>query len=188
MNHQTTAQHPLIDPVPPQGDEARVAALLGIIEQELGFVPDGLRLYGISPPLLETFLGTVGYFRSGAGGLSPELATVIRYLVSSKSTCSFCIDFNEAMLVSMGHDPDVLRAARSDPDRAPVKDAERPLVQLALKAVTGPETVTASDLDAARGHGWSDRVLFDTVAVAANNWAFTTMLRTFKVEHQGALG
>ncbi len=75
MNHQTTAQHPLIDPVPPQGDEARVAALLGIIEQELGFVPDGLRLYGISPPLLETFLGTVGYFRSGAGGLSPELAT-----------------------------------------------------------------------------------------------------------------
>ncbi len=187
MNHQPTARRPLIDPVPPQGDEARVATLLGMIEQELGFVPDGLRLYGISPPLLEAFLGTVGYFRSGAGGLSPELATVIRYLVSSKSMCSFCIDFNETMLVSMGHDLDVLRAARSDPDKAPVKDAERPLIQLALKAVSGPETVTASDIDVARGHGWSDRVLFDTVAVAASNWAFTTMLRTFKVEHQGAL-
>lgn len=186
MNHEISAQRPLIDPVPPSGDEARVAAPLAAIQQELGFVPDGLRLYGVSPPLLEAFLATVGYFRSGAGGLSPELATVIRYLVSSKSTCSFCIDFNEGMLVSMGHDLETLRAARLDPDRAPVKDAERPLIRLALQAISTPEQVTAADIDAARAEGWSDRVLFDTVAVAANNWAFTTLLRTFKVDHQGA--
>lgn len=40
-----------------------------------------MRLYGIRPPLLETFAGTVGYFRSGMS-LSPSLTAMIRDLVS----------------------------------------------------------------------------------------------------------
>jgi alkylhydroperoxidase family enzyme len=177
---------PLIDPVPPLGEEARAEAVFAAVAKGFGFVPDGLRLYGISPPLLETFVGTVGYFHSAAGGLPAELATIIRYLLSSRAGCAFCIDMNEARLVAMGHDLDTLRAARSNPEAAPVKDAERPLVRLALKAVSNPDGVTAADLDAARKEGWPDRVLFDTVALAANNTAFTTLLRTFKVHQQGA--
>lgn len=187
MTHPANLHTPLINPAPPPEDAARVAAIFSGIEQQFGFVPDGLRLYGVSPPLLELFLSTVGYFRSGADGLSPQLATMIRYLVSSKATCAFCIDFNESILISMSHDVDALRAARLDPEKAPVTDAERPLLRIALTAVSSPDKISAGDIDAARRAGWSDRVVFDTVAVAANNWAFTTLLRTFKVDHQGAL-
>ena len=81
---------------------------------------------------------------------------------------------------------DVARAARANPEAAPIEDKERPLLRLALKAVNAPEDVGEADLDPARAQGWSDRDIFDAVVQAANNRAFNFVLRTFKVEHQGA--
>ncbi|MDA8382584.1 MAG: hypothetical protein M0037_05880 [Betaproteobacteria bacterium] len=175
---------PLLTPQIPAGEEARVAALYGTIEARLGFVPDGLRLYGISPPLLETFVGTVGYLNTEST-LGPRLAAMIRYLVSSQAHCSFCIDMNEGFLTGMGLDLAAIRAARGDLEAAPVEARERPLLRLALKAVTKPEQVSAADLDAARAAGWDDRGIFDAVALATGNRAFNLLLATFKVEHQG---
>lgn len=52
-----TIKHPLLNPVPPADEEDRVQAIFDQIQEAAGFVPDGLRLYAISPPLLETFVG-----------------------------------------------------------------------------------------------------------------------------------
>jgi len=175
---------PLLQPLPPKGEEDRVAAVLDAIEQRLGFVPDGLRLFGISPPLLESYASNIGYFNSGER-LSPSLMAMIRYLVSWNAKCTFCIDLNEGFLANMGADLDQVRAARNNPDAAPLPDREKPLLKIALKAVASPESVSASDVDAARAQGWSDRDIFDVVAQAASNRAFNHVLRTFKVEYQG---
>ena len=180
-----TQEKALITPVVPAGEESRVAAVLGAVEEHLGFVPDGLRLYSLSPPLLEAFIGYVSYFREGTH-LSPVLTAMIRYLVSSEAGCQFCIDLNEGFLSHLGVDLDVARAARANPEAAPIEDKERPLLRLALKAVNAPEDVGESELAAARAQGWSDRDIFDAVVQAANNRAFNFVLRTFKIEHQGA--
>lgn len=176
---------PLLKPQIPTEEQEKVASLFAAIEDRLGFVPDGLRLYGISPPLLETFVGTVGYFNTESA-LGPRLASMIRYLVSHRADCSFCIDLNEGFLMQMGLDLDAIRAARDDLDVAPVEAHELPLLRLAIKAVTTPEQVASEDLDAARDAGWDDRGIFDAVAVATGNRAFNLLLRTFKVHHQGA--
>lgn len=181
----TRTAQPLLKPLPPAGEEARVAATLGAIEQRLGFVPDGLRLFGISPPLLENYVSNIGYFNSGER-LSPVLMTMIRYLVSSGAQCSFCIDLNEGFLGNMGVDVDKVRAARSDIEAAPLPEKDKSLLRLAVKSVTNPEGIGQADLDAARRQGWSDRDIFDAVAQAASNRAFNYVMRTFKVEHQGA--
>lgn len=176
---------PLIQPRVPAGQEEKVAALLGAVEAHIGFVPDGLRLYGMSPPLLESFVSNVGYF-NGESALGMRLATMIRYLVSYRASCSFCVDLNEGFLIGMGLDIDAIRAGRENPEAAPVEANELPLLRLAVKAVSQPEQVGGSDLDAARDAGWSDRDIFDAVAIAASNRAFNLVLATFKVEHQGA--
>lgn len=185
MQNPAVNQQPLLNPCPPIGEEARVNAVLGAIEQKLGFVPDGLRLYSFSPPLLENFVGNIGYFNSGER-LSPALMAMIRYLVSWNSKCQFCIDMNEGFLSNMGVDIDQVRAARANPEAAPVSDKERPLLRIALKSVLDPDNVGATDVAAARAKGWSERDIFDAVAQAASNRAFSQVLRTFKVEHQGA--
>lgn len=180
----SNTQQPLLQPLPPSGEEGRVAAVLGAIEQKIGFVPDGLKLFGISPPLLESYASNIGYFNSGER-LSPSLMAMIRYLVSWNAKCTFCIDLNEGFLVNMGASLDQVRATRNNPDAAPIADREKPLLRIALKAVTDPEGISVSDLDAVRAQGWSDRDIFDVVAQAASNRAFNYVLRTFKVEHQG---
>lgn len=185
INNNIEKDMPLIFPVAPSGDAERVAGVLGAVESHIGFVPDGLRLYSFSPPLLEAFVGNITYFNGGTS-LSPILMTMIRYLSSWQTQCHFCIDMNEGFLVNMGLDLDVIRAARTNPQAAPIAENEMPLLLLALKSVNTPEDVNEQDIAEVRAQGWSERNIFDVVVQAANNRAFSLVLRTFNVEHQGA--
>ena len=182
MNKQV--RQPLLQPTPPAAEAMRVETILNGVKERFGFVPDGLRLYGLSPTLLENFLAGVGYFMNHPR-LEQQLLAMIRYLGSVRVECPFCIDFNEAYLAQLGADLDQVRASRGDIDKAPVSAAALPLLRLALKGLDNPDAVNEADLDAVRKHGWSDSDMFDVVAVAAQNRAFTTLLKTFKVEQQG---
>lgn len=175
----------LINPAPPLDEQANVEAIFQQMEEHLGFVPDGLRLYGISPPLLQSFVGAVGYFREGSS-LPPLLTTMIRYLVSDTANCQFCVDLNEGFLASMGVDLDAARAAREDINLAPVSAKELALLKLATRSVDLAEQVVAGEIEAVRSVGWNDREIFDAVAQAASNRAFNHVLKTFGVEQQGA--
>ena len=179
------SESPLITPTVPKDDEQRVAGIFNAIEQHIGFVPDALRLYSISPPLLENFVANIGYFNGGGSNLPGELTAMIRYLVSWQSGCKFCVDMNEGILLNLGKDLDSIRAARNNPEAAPLADKDKVLLKLALKSVHSPEFVNQQDLDQAKAHGWQERDLFDAVVQAANNYALNLILRTFKVEHQG---
>jgi len=179
-----TTNQALLNPAPPAGDEERVQAIFDQVQEAVGFVPDALRLYAISPPLLETFVGNVGYFLQHQT-LRGELLAMIRYLVSAEVGCQFCIDLNEARLINAGLDQEAVRAAREDSDKAPLPEKEKALLGLALRAVINPDGIGETDLAAARELGWSDRDIFDAAAQAANNRALNFLLKTFKVEHQG---
>lgn len=186
-NTAQNKQTALIHATAPAGDEQRVATILDAIQERLGFVPDGLRLYSLSPPLLETFVSNIGYFNMGGTQLPPTLTAMIRYQVSWDAGCSFCVDMNEGFLTNMGLDLDTIRATRNNPDAVPFDEKEKSLLKLALKSVDTPEDVSEADMNAVRQKGWDDRAIFDAVAQAANNRAFNIILRTFKIEHQGAL-
>ena len=183
---QSQTNKPLINPAPPAADAEHVNAIFSSIEQQLGFVPDGVKLYSLSPPVLDAFLSYVGYFNQGGTPLPKGLPAMIRYLSAWDYGCSFCVDMNESLLVNLGKDLDTLRAARNNPDQAPLAEKDKVLLKLALKAANSPEFVSKADLDQARQQGWQERDLFDTVVQAAGMRAFNIVLRTFKVEHQGA--
>ncbi len=175
----------LLDPTPPAADQHRVDAVFKMAEEMIGFVPAGMRLYGISPTLLELFAGTVGYFR-GETQLSGKLSASIRYLVSERIDCKFCIDLNETFLAGMGVDLDSVRAMRGDITKAPVAAEELPLLKLAVAAVEQPDADKSELIEQAREAGWSDRAIFDAVLQAASNRAFNLVLKTFNVETQEA--
>ncbi|MEK6749393.1 MAG: hypothetical protein AABY83_09335 [Pseudomonadota bacterium] len=175
----------LLVPHAPVGEEARVDAVLAAIEKHIGFIPDGVRLFSFSPPLLDSFVTNVSYFNSGAR-LAPSLMAMIRYLVSWEAQCHFCINMNEGFLTNMGVSLDAVRAARKNPELAPIPEKEKPLLMLALKSVNDPAGVAKKDIELAKAQGWTDRDVFDVVAQAASNRAFNLILRTFKVESQGA--
>ncbi len=178
-------QQPLLNPQPPQGQEARVEAVFDAIKQHIGFVPDALRLYSFSPPLLESYVGNISYFNSGER-LSPALMAMIRYQVSSEAKCNFCIDLNEGFLSNMGLDLDAVRAARGNLDLAPLPPKEKVLLKIAVKSVQQPDSIGEHDIQEAKAQGWSERDIFDAAAQAASIRGLNFVLRTFKVEAQGA--
>ncbi|NOY66565.1 MAG: hypothetical protein GXP13_04040 [Gammaproteobacteria bacterium] len=180
-----TAVTPLITPSVPSGDMDMVNEIFEGIMTHIGFVPDALKLYSISPPLLQTFVGNIGYF-SQASNLSAELTTMIRYLVSSKAKCQFCIDMNEGFMTNLGVDVNTVRASRDNPSLAPLKDNEKVLLLLALKSVDTPDSIGHDDINLAKEAGWNDRDIFDAVVQAANNRALNYVLRTFNIHHQGS--
>lgn len=177
-------QTPLLQPTPPVAEQGRVAAIFHTIEQRMGEVPDGVRLYGLSPHLLENFISSVGYFMEHPT-LSHRLLGFVRYLASDAVHCKFCIDYNQAFLLSLGVDLADIEATRTNSDAAPLEERERPMLALALKAVDNPETVDSRDIAAAHAKGWSDSDIFDVVAAVAMNRSFTTMLKAFNVDSQG---
>lgn len=172
---------PLLSPVAPAGSEDQVQAIFAQVEAAFGVVPAPIKLYALSPVLLQNFVNTVGYFHHQST-LSAKLLAMIRYLVSDKATCHFCIDFNEAILSNLGADLEQVRAAKSDVTLAPLSDAEKILLNLAVKAVENPEEVTAEDLEAARAAGFSDQEIFEAVVQGSNNRALNLLLKAFKVE------
>ena len=166
----------------PAGEEAKVEAIFKSIEENLGSVPDGLRLLGNSPSILESMMGNVAYFM-GHQELSQDLLFMIRYLNSEEVSCSFCIGFTESVLINkLGKTPEQLQAAKENPNNAPLADNEKVLLKIALASCENPEGVTQDDLQQARDAGFSERNILDAVVVAANNRAFTHILRTFKVD------
>lgn len=173
----------LIDPVIPEKEQRLADKIFSGVEERLGYVPAGLRLYGISPHLLPSFSSAVGYFM-GHERLSQKLLSFIRYLVSSEANCRFCIDFNQGILLSLGVTEQELQEARSNPRAAPLE--ERELLHIALTAVDNPEAIDETRVSAAREIGCSDRDIFEAVYIASNNRAFTTVLKTFNLEHQEA--
>ncbi len=183
-NPNIANEAPLLTPQAPVGEEQRVEAVLDMAKQHMGFIPDGLRLYSLSPTLLETFFTNVGYFQ-GETNLSPILTTMIRYLVSAKSKCHFCIDLNEGFLTQLGVNLDTARATRIDQSKAPIADNEHILLDIALRTINDPDSVSKEDIDKAHAQGWSDHDIFDASAQASSNRAFNYLLRTFNIEQQG---
>lgn len=175
----------LIYPQAPAGEEEKVNAIFKGINEHLGFIPDGLRLLSMSPPLLETMMGNIGYFNMGGTKLSPVLTAMIRYQVSSSEGCSFCIDLNEGFLSNLGLELDEVRASQNKPETAPLIEKDKALLLFALKAMKNPNDIDESEMMKVKKQGWDDREIFDAVAQAASNKAFNYMLKTFNVSHQG---
>ena len=142
MRHNTSPDYdqarrhgaPLLDPTPPADKADRAQAVFDAFEEMVGLVPAGIRLYGISPPLLETFAANVNYFHDGTR-LTPVLVTLIRYLVSDRIGCRFCIDFNERLLHDMNVDIDAAKAARADITAAREQAAKAELQRTLLESL-----------------------------------------------------
>ncbi|MBF0176702.1 MAG: hypothetical protein HQL63_07635 [Magnetococcales bacterium] len=171
----------LISPQPPAGEEVRVEAVMNAISDLFGKVPEGMKLFALSPEILEQRWAGMQYYLHHPR-LSMGLLAFIRLLVSERMQAPFCIGLNIAILQKSGISPGAIDAARRDPALAPLAKEEIGLLQLVLKAVAEPLAVTAHDLEAARQQGWSDRDILDAILHGANNVAADIVFNTFKVD------
>jgi len=173
-----------IDVTPPASATEQVEQLIAPYAQILGRTPGGLNMLGVSPPVLEHYLGTLDYYMQHPT-LGQPLLTFIRYLVSWRGHCDYCVDLNEAFLMGAGLELEAIRAAREAPEQAPLEPRDKAMLLLALDAVDHPERITAERTETLRAAGWTDRDMFDAVWHATGNRAFGRTADAFGLTPDG---
>lgn len=173
-----------IDLTPPVGEESQVEAIMAPYAEMLGRAPAGLRMLSVSPPLLQHYSATIHYYLEHPR-IRQALLTFIRYLVSWRGDCDYCVDLNETFLLGAGLDLERIRATRDNPMLAPLEDREKALLLVALDAVDHPEAINQERLHVLHALGWSDRDILDAVWHATSNRAFGRTAECFGLQPDG---
>jgi alkylhydroperoxidase family enzyme len=173
----------LIQTIPPEKAEGKLAELYTEVEQMFGRIPNNVRLLGVSPALLENQLQLIEHYMGHPTLSTPFLATV-RMLVSKACHSPYCQSFNAGFLLQAGFTNEQIEMMQADPNQAPLDEKQKPLLQLVLKACDNPHSVVAEDVDRVRSQGWSDADIIDAVAHGARMVGTNIIFDTFKIDKE----
>ena len=152
------------------------------IQASFGMVPNGISVWSASPKALRDQWKHIKETMS-KDQESQKLHTIIRYLVSDESECTYCVGFNGGMLMNMyGVSQEELVAMKDDPSSAPLDEKNKALLVFAIKAIKHADGVTSEDIDLMKHLGITETEMFDIVHTAAHMLVVNTLFKTFKVQ------
>ncbi|MEU6700020.1 peroxidase-related enzyme [Pseudonocardia sp. NPDC046786] len=168
------------DELPPD-----LAERIGAIAEKSGFVPNVFRALGRRPAELRAFLDYHDALMEpapDAGGLSKAERELVVVATSGANSCTYCVVAHGAILRIRYRDPEFADRVATNPYAVELSDRERAIVDLALLVARRSESLTESDLDAARAAGLTDDEIWDVGAITAlfamsNRLAHLTALR-----------
>lgn len=169
-----------IPPIEKTSDD--VKKIFAEMKSMLGSVPNGMKLWSVSPRALKAQWAGMKSILSRPQE-EQKLFTIIRYLASDNNECSYCIGLNGAMLINY-YDvtQDELSAMKKDPSAVPLDKKNKALLIFAMKAIKDADSVSAKDIDKLSKLGISEEEMFNIVLAASHMFVVNTLFKTFKVE------
>ena len=159
-----------------------VKKIFAEIESMIGRVPNGLKLWSVSPRALRAQWAGMKSILSRPKE-EQKLYAMIRYLASEENGCTYCIGLNGGMLINYyGVTQDELIAMQKDPASAPLEEKNKALLLFAMKAIKDADSVSANDIDTLTRLGISEEEMFNIVLAASHMFVVNTLFKTFKVE------
>ncbi len=151
---------PPVDPLP-----ERTAKYLSICEEKLGRVPNVLRAYLFDIAKFDAFIGMYNDLMLGESGLSKLEREMIAVVVSSINRCWYCQVAHGAAVRELSGDPALGEAMVMNYRAAPLDARTRAMLDFAALVTEASAKVTEADRAALREHRFSDRDIFDIIAV-----------------------
>ncbi|WP_071796085.1 peroxidase-related enzyme [Natronohydrobacter thiooxidans] len=151
---------PPIDPLP-----ERTQKYLAICEEKLGIVPNVLRAYLFDMAKFDGFIAMYNDLMLGESGLSKLEREMIAVVVSSINRCWYCQVAHGAAVREFSGDPALGEAMVMNYRAAPLDARTRAMLDFAALVTEASAKVSEADRDALRGHGFSERDIFDIIAV-----------------------
>ena len=152
------------------------------IQSAFGMIPNGIKQWSVNPKAMRIVWNTIKQ-RLSLDKESQKLHTIIRYLVSDESNCTYCKGFNGSILISMyGMSEDDLVVIKQDNSKAPLEEKNKALLLFAMKSMNDADSVNAQDIATMKALGISEFEMFDIVHAASSMLVANTLFKTFKVE------
>ncbi len=149
---------------PPSDATGAVLALYERQQKGWGFVPNYARPFSHRPEIMNLWADLQRGIRSHVEPRRFELATLAAALALRSSYCSLA--HGKALLQWFSEEEIRAIVTGGEAARAVLSPAEIAMMDYARKAATSPWRVTAGEVAALRGHGFSDAEIFDIAAVA----------------------
>ncbi|CAD7052698.1 alkylhydroperoxidase [Pseudorhizobium endolithicum] len=156
-------------PLEPKDAPDAAKPLLEAVQQQLGLVPNFIKVLAKAPVALEGFLGL--YVVAGRGTLDIETRERIALAVAEHNSCQYCVSAHTAIAQSIGMSGDEIDAARlgTSQDRKAAA-----AVAYAKALVSSMGAVSSAEFEAASAELSEEEILEVLAHVALN--VFTNML------------
>lgn len=156
---------------------AEQKALLDAIHNQLGMVPNFLKVFANSPAALKAFLGLFGVANEGA--LEPQTRERIALALAQQNSCQYCLSAHTALGANAGLTGDEMAANRAGSSQ----DAKAAVaVKLARSLVEHKGEITTAELSEARDAGYSDAEIVEIITHVGLNLLTNILGKASRVE------
>lgn len=136
-----------------------------ICVEKLGFVPNVLKAYAFDVEKLNSFTAMYNNIMLGESGLSKLQREMIAVVVSAENRCFYCLVAHGAAVRQLSGKPELGEALVMNYRVAEISEAERAMLDFAVKATRQSAEVSEADRDALRAHGFSNHDIWDIASV-----------------------
>lgn len=158
-----------------------------------GFVPNVYCAYTLRPQQLRGFMALYDSIMMDDSGLSKAEREMIAVAVSAQNHCFYCLTSHGAVLRVRSKDAVLADTIAANYRAADLSPRQRAMLDFAVKITRASDTCSDEDIDALRGHGFSDEDIMDIIQTAAffnysNRVASALELRPNREYHSMARG
>jgi uncharacterized peroxidase-related enzyme len=155
-------------PIPPRSRLAPdLQKYFGACEQAFGFLPNVLAVYSFDEKKLRAFIDMYNDLMLGGSRLTKLEREMIAVVVSSANRCYYCLTAHGHALREMSGDPSLGETLVMNWRVARVTRKQRAMLAFAHRLTVEPWSDAAEGRDALRRAGFSDRDIWDIIAVTA---------------------
>ena len=173
----TALNLPPVDPLP-----ERTRKFFDICQEKLGLVPNVLRAYAFDIDKLDAFTAMYNDLMLGDSGLSKLEREMIAVAVSAVNRCYYCLVSHGQAVRALSGDPELGEMLVMNYRTAPLDARQRAMLDFAVMMTENSSRIEESDRQHLRDNGFSDRDIWDIVAVTgfynmSNRMASATDMR-----------
>ena len=141
--------------------------LFATVEEKLGFVPNVFGAFAWREGRFRKWLAHFDDLMEGSEGLSKAEREMISVVVSNENHCLYCLAAHGFAVRALLKDPVLGDRVTLDFRRAGLPPRQVAMLDFAVKLTREPSSCAESDVEALRGHGFSDEDIWDIAEVAA---------------------
>ena len=156
----TALDLPPVDPLPPA-----TAKYFAVCEEKLGLVPNVLRAYAFDIDKLNTFAALYNDLMLADSGLTKLEREMIAVVVSSVNRCYYCQVAHGATVRELSGKPELGEQMVMNYRVADIDGRTMAMLDYAVALTEASAKVTETDREVLRGHGFSDRDIWDIASV-----------------------
>ena len=137
------------------------------VQEKSGFVPNVFLALARRPDEWRAFFAYHDALMEKEGGLTKAEREMIVVATSGANQCLYCVVAHGAILRIRAKNPLVADQVAVNYRKADITPKQKAMLDFAMKVSRESERVNDADLDALKGHGFSDDDIWDIAAITA---------------------